>query len=152
MDITLLSRFVASTAADTGSTYTLRGERIAPTDLGDEHGMLPLIVAAMHSINRKIYGGASLLTVLAPADPNKNLLGMQVTKLPSAPEGALLLLANHAVRHYLNQPPMAPMALPTFVDEPPAKICELEPHLLALGLQAPMPSRSQPSAADELSL
>ena len=137
LEFDLLSKFVTTTAASTGSKYTLDGEPIAASDLGDPHCMLPLVVAAMHSVNRQMHGtGNSLLTLLEPADPQSHWLGLRIKALPEAPSGALLLLADYAVRQHLNCAPQPDLTFTNpIASTQPSPTCELAPHLVNLGLR-----------------
>jgi len=138
LDLDLLSKFVTTTATNTGSKYTLDGETIAPSDLGDPRCMLPLVVAAMHCVNRQMHGtGNSLLALLERADQKSYRLGLKIKGLPEAPAGALLLLADYAVRQHLNCAPQPDLKFTNPIEySNPSPTCELGPHLVALGLRS----------------
>lgn len=106
MDITQLSLFVEATARSSSVNFALDGEQITPKDLGDPHGLLPLVMVAVNHIHEQISGlRPSHLNLVEPADPSTHLLGWRVTSLPAVPEGVCRLMVNHAVRTLLANPP-----------------------------------------------
>ena len=146
MEIDELGIFVSSTAKSTGNVYMLDGEELAPTDLGDRHCLLPLVVASMHSLYDDIRGsGSSLLALLEHADPTSHMLGWQIARLPAMPDGALLLFANYAVRHHLSEEPQPRLTLPNHsIRTKPSTRCELRAHLTSFGLANATPTPKRP--------
>lgn len=139
MNVQTLESFVTQAAKDAGLSFTLDGERITPTDLGDPNCLLPLVVATMQKIHGETGRQLGAVTsVLQVADPQTHMLGWKIKSLPDAPDGALLLLANHAVRSYLANAPQPKLTLPSIepIDQVKGGRCELRPHLEGvLGLQ-----------------
>jgi hypothetical protein len=139
MDTKMLQTFVVQSVRDSGTTFTLDGERVVPGDFGDPNCLLPLVVAIMQKIHNETGGqGGTTSSVLQLADPATHMLGWKIKSLPEAPDGALLLLANHAVHNYLSNAPQAKLSLPSMQMPRQQKInrSELRPHLVqVLGLQ-----------------
>jgi len=136
MDITQLSLFVEATARSSGVTFTLDGEQITPKDLGDPHGLLPLVVASANFIHEQISGQRpSHMSLIEPADPKTHLLGWRVKALPSIPTGAYHLMVNHAVRTLLTRQPEQGLTNPFLPDaDIKSEKRELREHLDALNL------------------
>lgn len=137
MDIAYLSNFVRQCATDAGTKFTLDGEQVQPKDLGDERGLLPLIVAAVNTVHEQISGTrSSHLTFIEPAAPETHLLGWKVKALPDFPQSAMLLYVNHVIREHLALAPAPRLTNPAAGRStgPQDSPSELRGHLAALGL------------------
>lgn len=149
MDIPYLSRFVSQCAIDANTKFTLDGEGISSKDLGDEHALLPLIVATINTVHEQISGTrSSHLTYLEPANPDTHVLGWRVKALPDFPQSAMLLYANHAIREHLTLAPAPRLPNPT-ASKPaptPGQASELRGHLTALGLAPASSEQSKHSS------
>ena len=145
--ITLLELFITQTARDAGLRFCLDGAPVTSQDLGDPSCLLPLVVATIHSLENELHGSKAVMTdLLAPADPQQHMLGWSITRLPDIPEGALLLLANHALRHRLAHEPEPVMSWSASqVIKSQSRPSELRAHLYCSGLATQQHIASAPS-------